>query len=46
MIRLLDDRDFGMKLGQTAMQEMRQHFSYRAIGLRYKKRLEEILSSR
>jgi len=45
MIRLLDDRDFGMKLGQTAMQEMRQHFSYRAIGLRYKKRLEEILNS-
>jgi glycosyltransferase involved in cell wall biosynthesis len=43
MLKLLDDRDYGRKLGEVASQHIRTHFSYRAIGLRYKNRLEEIL---
>jgi len=43
MVRLLDDRDWGRRLGQIASRHLRVHFSYRAIGLRYKQRLDEIL---
>jgi glycosyltransferase involved in cell wall biosynthesis len=43
MIKLLDDRDWGRKLGQIASRHIRVHFSYRAIGLRYRHRLNEIL---
>jgi glycosyltransferase involved in cell wall biosynthesis len=43
MLRLLDDRDYGRTLGEIASRHIRTHFSYRAIGLRYKNRLEEIL---
>ena len=43
MLRLLDDRDHGRKLGETASRHIRTYFSYRAIGLRYRNRLEEIL---
>ena len=43
MLKLLDDRDYGRKLGEIASRHIRTHFSYRAIGLRYKNHLEEIL---
>jgi glycosyltransferase involved in cell wall biosynthesis len=43
MLKLLDDRDYGRKLGEIASRHIRTHFSYRAIGLKYKNRLEEIL---
>jgi hypothetical protein len=42
MLRLVDDRDYGRALGRTASQDMRTHFSNRAIGLRYRRRLDEI----
>lgn len=43
MLKLLDGRDYGRKLGEIASRHIRTYFSYRAIGLRYKDRLEEIL---
>lgn len=43
MLRLVDDRNYGRALGRTASQDMRTHFSNRAIGLRYKRRIDEIL---
>ena len=43
MLKLLDDRDWGRRLGQIASRHIRTYFSYRAVGLRYTKRLEEIL---
>lgn len=43
MIELLDDHEFGRKLGKRASQHIRIHFSYLAQGLRYKQRLEQIL---
>ncbi len=43
MLKLLDDRGYGRKLGEIASRHIRTYFSYRAIGLRYKNRLEEIL---
>jgi glycosyltransferase involved in cell wall biosynthesis len=46
MLKLLDDRDYGRKLGEIASRHIRTHFSYRAIGLKYKNRLEEILQKR
>ncbi len=42
MIKLLDDRDYGRKLGRIASRHIRTHFSYRAMGLQYKKRMDEI----
>jgi glycosyltransferase involved in cell wall biosynthesis len=42
MLNLLDDRDWGRKLGAIASQHIRTYFSYRATGLKYQKRLEEI----
>jgi glycosyltransferase involved in cell wall biosynthesis len=44
MRRLVDDPDAGRTKGKTASREMRQDFSYRASGLRYRKRLEELKS--
>jgi glycosyltransferase involved in cell wall biosynthesis len=43
MVKLLDDRDWGRKLGQIASRHIRTYFSYRAVGLRYRHRLNEIL---
>jgi glycosyltransferase involved in cell wall biosynthesis len=43
MLKLLDERDYGRKLGEIASRHIRTCFSYRAIGLRYNNRLEEIL---
>ena len=42
MLKLLDDRDYGRMLGRTASQFIRTHFSSRAIGLRYQRRIDEI----
>jgi glycosyltransferase involved in cell wall biosynthesis len=42
MIELVDDPDAGRTLGARASRSMRVGFSYRAAGLRYAKRLEEI----
>ncbi|MBI4525719.1 MAG: glycosyltransferase family 4 protein [Deltaproteobacteria bacterium] len=46
MLKLLDDRDYGRALGQIASRHIRTYFSYRAIGLRYKRRIDEILQRR
>lgn len=46
MLKLLSDRDFGRRLGAVASRHMRQFFSYRAIGLQYRKRVEEILQNK
>jgi len=43
MQNLLDDRDFGRRLGRRASQYIRSKFSYLALGLRYRGRLEQIL---
>jgi len=43
MQNLLDDRDFGRQLGRRASQYIRSNFSYLALGLRYRRRLEQIL---
>jgi glycosyltransferase involved in cell wall biosynthesis len=42
MRTLLDDRDFGRKLGMLASQSIRKYFSYLALGLRYQSRLENV----
>lgn len=42
MQKLLDDRDFGRELGMRASQSIRKYFSYLALGLRYKSRLENV----
>lgn len=39
MIKLLDDRDYGRKLGEVASRYIRTHFSYRSMGLRYIERV-------
>ncbi len=46
MLKLLDDRDYGRRLGEIASRHIRTYFSYRAIGLRYKSRFEEILQQK
>jgi len=46
LLRLLDDRDYGRNLGQIARRYIRTNFSYRAIGLKYLNRLNEILQIR
>lgn len=43
MLRLLDDRAYGRNLGERASRHIRTHYSFRAIGLRYKSRIDEIL---
>jgi glycosyltransferase involved in cell wall biosynthesis/SAM-dependent methyltransferase len=42
MLTLLTDRDRGRKLGQIASRHIRTHFSSRAVGLKYKNRVETI----
>jgi glycosyltransferase involved in cell wall biosynthesis len=42
MIKLLDDPAAGMALGLRASRSIRINFSYRAAGLRYLRRLDEI----
>lgn len=42
MLKLINNRDFGRKLGEVASRYMRTFFSYRAMGLRYWDRLKEI----
>jgi glycosyltransferase involved in cell wall biosynthesis len=46
MIRLLDDRDYGSKIGQIASRYIRMYFTYRPIGLKYKERIDKIISER
>lgn len=46
MLRLVDDQEYGRVLGGTASRFMRTHFSTRAIGLRYRKRIDEIYQER
>jgi glycosyltransferase involved in cell wall biosynthesis len=42
MIRLVDKPEFGRALGRRASSEIRAQLSYRAVGNRYRERLEEI----
>jgi len=42
MIRLIDDPSSGKGIGTRASQHLRRFFSYRAAGLRYRARLEEL----
>jgi glycosyltransferase involved in cell wall biosynthesis/SAM-dependent methyltransferase len=42
MLTLLTDKDRGRKLGQIASRHIRTHFSSRAVGLKYKNRVETI----
>jgi glycosyltransferase involved in cell wall biosynthesis len=44
MQRLFDDRDLGRRLGEAAQRTIENQFSYRAVGARYRKRLEAIAS--
>ena len=44
MLRVLDDREFGRGLGAIASRHLRIHFGYRAVGLCYARRLNEILT--
>jgi len=43
MVMLVDNRDYGRALGSVASRHIRTHFSARAIGLRYHRRIQEIL---
>lgn len=42
MLKLVDNRDYGRALGSIASRHIRTHFSTRAIGLRYQRRIKEI----
>jgi glycosyltransferase involved in cell wall biosynthesis len=44
MARLIDDPGWGRSLGRRASQHIRRHFSYLAVGLRYRARIEAILA--
>ena len=44
MRKLVSDRDYARELGERASRDVRVNFSYRAIGLRYLRRINEILS--
>lgn len=46
MIRLFDDRDYGRKIGKIASRHIRMYFNYRPIGLKYKERLDNIITKR
>lgn len=46
MVTLIDDPDYGRKLGEIAGRHIRTYFSYRATGLKYANRLEEIFNKR
>lgn len=43
MGRLVQDRDFGRRLGASASRHMRTHFSHLTMGLRYQARVQELL---
>jgi len=43
MVKLLDNKAWGRQLGQIASRHIRIYFSFRAIGLHYKRRLNSIL---
>lgn len=45
MIRVYDDPEFGRQLGTRARHAIGRDFSYRACGLRYRLRVEELLGS-
>ena len=42
MVRLVDQPDWGRRLGERASRHIRSRFSYRAIGLQYVERLAQI----
>lgn len=46
MARLIDDPDWGRSLGRKASQLIRKDFSYLAIGLRYRARIEAIFAGK
>lgn len=46
MQQLVADREYGARLGRTAASFMRKHHSYKAIGNRYAKRLQQIEAAR
>ncbi len=46
MLKLVSDREYAHDLGERASRDIRVNFSYRAIGLRYLRRINEILSER
>jgi len=46
MVKLVLDRDFVRDLGERASREIRVNFSYRGTGLRYLKRITQILVRR
>ncbi len=46
MLKLVSDRDYARDLGERASRDIRVNFSYRAIGLRYLSRINEILGKR
>lgn len=43
MLKLIDKPDAGRKIGEIASRHIRTYYSYQAIGLKYKKRIDEIL---
>lgn len=43
MLTLLSNRDFRRRLGAMASRHIRQFFSYRAVGIMHRKRIENIL---
>lgn len=42
MLKLIDNPEFGRIVGKKAAQHMKKHFSYSAIGLNYRERLEKV----
>ena len=45
MHKLVTDYDYGMKRGAIGSRQIRQFFSYRAIGIRYQSLIENIMTS-
>jgi glycosyltransferase involved in cell wall biosynthesis len=46
MEKLSGDREMCRRIGQSASRHIRDHFSYRAAGMRYRQRLEQIVRQR
>jgi glycosyltransferase involved in cell wall biosynthesis len=46
MIQLVSDRNYALRIGESASRYLRVNFSYQATGLRYLGRMKEILSVR
>jgi glycosyltransferase involved in cell wall biosynthesis len=42
MLKLIDYPEIGYKIGKKAYSHIRKNFSYQAIGINYKNRLESI----